>query len=353
MKPSQVINAMKTAIRANRPIFLHGSPGIGKSDMVRAVTNELGYELVDLRVSQLDPVDIRGLPTVDREQNRTLWTIPSYWPRKGVQTAIFFDELNSGSTSVMAACYQIILDRALGEHQLPEDTILIAAGNNMNDGGIVNVMPTPLKNRFVHIDVSVDDEEWAQWAVTHGVRSEVISLIRFKPSLLNEFGRVNLGSQNEEDKKEDKKRGKPVSHKDLKAFATPRTWKFVSDLMDANPDKSVAFALYAGTVGEGCAHELMSHIEVHSKLPDFNKIIKDPDRAPLPGDDEPAVMFSLATSLAAKSTTKNFDAILQYSKRMPPEFAIMLAKDAIMRDRQVATVAGFKEWAKQHSGIML
>jgi hypothetical protein len=356
MKPSQVVSSLETAIQAGMAVMLYGTPGIGKSDMVRSVAEKLGYELVDIRVSQLDPVDIRGLPTVDRtdpKAPRTIWTLPSWWPRKGKKTMLFFDELNSGAQAVQAACYQIFLDRALGEEKLPDDTVIVAAGNNLTDGGVVNQMPTPLKNRILHIDVDVNDEEWCQWAIKSGIRTEVISLIRFKPTLLNEFERLNRGAQSDADKEVDKRKKRTASYKDVKAFATPRTWAFCSKVMNANPSNDIAFGLYAGTVGEGAATELMAHMKLHGKLPDFNKIVKNPDTAPVPGADEPAVLYSLVTSLASKANAENFTALLKYSDRLPKEFAVTMAKDALMRDRELGQVKGFTGWARATAGVFL
>lgn len=350
MKPSLVARSLKAAINADRPVMLYGSPGIGKSDIVRQVCADLGYIVEDIRVSQMDPVDIRGVPIVDHSDRSTHFSKPAWWPKPGVKTCLFWDELNSGSPAVQAATYQIILDRKLGEHTLPPGTIQIAAGNNMSDGGLVNVMPTPLKNRFVHIDVEVNNDEWCQWAVQTGIRPEIIALIRFKPTLLNEFGVVNAGEQLAKDKKDKKHR---VSHRDMKAFATPRTWAFCSDIMTTEPPEDVAFDLYSGCVGEGAAIELKAHIEVHTKLPRFEDIIKKPATAPVPKGDQPAVLYSLATSLASKADEKNFNNILEYGERLPTEFNVMLVKDALIRNRALSQVSGFRAFANKHADLLV
>ena len=163
MKASAIASALRTLIGARQPVFLWGGPGVGKSAVVAQVADSLSLELRDIRALLLDPVDLRGLPFLG-EGGRAEWAIPCFLPSTG-SGIIFLDELNAAPAMVQAACYQLVLDRRLGEYRLPDTWSIIAAGNRDSDRAVTAKMPTPLRNRFVHLDFDVDAQEWSEWAV--------------------------------------------------------------------------------------------------------------------------------------------------------------------------------------------
>ena len=211
MKASSISAALKSLVAARQPAFIWGSPGVGKSSIIGQLARSLNVALRDIRALLLDPVDLRGLPYV--ADGRSKWATPEFLPVDGAGI-LFLDELNA-APGMVQAFYQLVLDRRLGEYVLPSDWVIIAAGNRDADRAHTTRMPTPLRNRFVHLDFEVDAQEWSEWAIGANIRPEVIAFIRFRPQLLSAFDR------------------------DANAFPSPRSWEFVSRILDSSPDASL------------------------------------------------------------------------------------------------------------------
>ena len=178
------------------------------------------------------PVDLRGLPFLGSD-GRSRWATPEFLPQNG-SGILFLDELNAAPAMVQASCYQLVLDRKLGEYTLPEGWAIIAAGNRDSDRGVTTRMPTPLRNRFVHLEFEVDMQDWSEWAIQAGIRPEVIAFLRFRPELISAFDR------------------------DAHAFPSPRSWEFVSHILDSlnsQPNPAIEHEVIAGAVGTGAATE--------------------------------------------------------------------------------------------------
>jgi hypothetical protein len=340
MRPSQIITALKVALAANQPVMLHGSPGVGKSDVVRQVGADTGHEIIDLRLSQLDPVDLRGVPSVDMNKHETRWNPPNFLPNKG-KGILFLDEINSAAQATQAAAYQLVLDRKLGDYVLPPGWKIVAAGNRANDKAIVNQMSTALKNRFTHLNYEVNNDDWCDWALRNNIAIEVLGFIRFRPMHLNEFEQRN-------NSKEERDRLQRI--KDAQAFATPRSWKFMSDIVSQKPAPEIEYELYSGVVGEGCAAEFMGYLKYYRDLPNLDALLMNPDKAKVP--DAPATLYALSTGLAAKATADNFERVVKYALRMPPEFQVLMMKDAIIRDHSLTNTKSFNNWATKNADVM-
>src|SRR5215510_10806946 len=235
MKASSVAHALGVLIEARQPVFIWRGPGIGKSSVVRQLAQSLQQTLQDIRALLLDPVDLRGLPFLGAE-NRSKWATPDFLPQDG-EGILFLDELNAAPAMVQASCYQLVLDRKLGEYTLPDGWAIVAAGNRDSDRGATSRMPTPLRNRFVHLEFEVDLQEWCEWAIGAEIRPEVIAFLRFRQELLNAFDR------------------------DANAFPSPRSWEFVSRILDANADPAIEYELLAGAVGAGAATEFSAFLK--------------------------------------------------------------------------------------------
>lgn len=339
MRPSAITKALHYLVEAKQPVMIHGQPGAGKSQVVAQVARSRGMEMIDLRLSQLDPVDLRGVPSIEKHQ--TVWNAPNFLPTEG-KGILFLDEINSAAQATQAAAYQLVLDRKLGDYILPEGWAMVAAGNRSTDRAIVNQMSSALKNRLVHLDFEVNVEDWCMWALTNNVAVEILGFIRFRPTHLNEFEPRN-------NTKEERDR---LQHmKDAKAFATPRSWEFMSKIVNQRPDPEVEFELYKGTVGEGCATEFMGYLRYYRDLPNLDGILLNPGTAKVP--TEPATLYALATGLAAKATQDNMPSIVKYALRLQPEFQVLLVKDAITRDDSLMRVKSFQEWAIKNGDVML
>lgn len=254
----QARTAIITSFKAKRPVFLWGPPGIGKSEVVENITNELGGFMIDLRVGQLgDPTDIKGIPYFNKELGLMDWAPPVELPSEELAAqypvvVLFLDELNTGSPSVQAACYQLILNRRIGKYRLPDNVVLVAAGNRESDKGVTYRMPAPLSNRFVHLEMRVDFDSWETWAVANDVHRDVVSYLTFAKQDLYDFDPRSAS----------------------RAFGTPRTWTFVSDfLRDDSIDNDTLINLVSGTVGEGLALKFMAHRKLAGKLPNATDVL--------------------------------------------------------------------------------
>ena len=252
VKISECKPILRRAVAKRRPVFVWGPPGVGKSDMVNQVASEFpNSAVVDLRMALMDPTDIKGVPYYSQGDNTMKWATPSELPsaefaNKHDIVFLFLDELNSAPPAVQAAAYQLILNRKVGQYTLPDNVVLIAAGNRMGDKGVTYRMPSPLANRFMHLEIRVDFEDWEQWAITNEVHPHVVGFLKqFKGDLFC-FD--------------------PTQHD--RAFATPRTWSFVSDMLDDDLPDSANTDMVAGLVGEGMAIKFMAHRKHAADLPD-------------------------------------------------------------------------------------
>lgn len=338
MKPSNAKQAILSCINAGRPCFLWGPPGVGKSSIIAQISDELFAKngnppkerpyLRDVRALLLDPVDIRGLPSLNGD-GFAHWAIPDFLPKEG-RGLLFLDELNAAPRLVQAACYQLILDRKIGEYTLPHGWVVVAAGNNESDGAVTNRMPTALRNRFAsHIDVDVDLDDFVAWALPAGIATEVVAFVRFRPNLLHDFDPTRQD----------------------KAFPTPRSWEFISDLMKTQPAKEIEYDLYAGCVGEGAAAEFTGFLRVFRKMTSPDVVLNDPKNAPVPED--PATLYAMCGALAARATEQTFERIVTYSDRLQPEFSVLTIRDSLKKEPELANTRPFIQWAANHKDVML
>lgn len=327
MIPSRIISALETLMSLRQPMFIWGAPGVGKSQVVAQVAARLGLELLDVRAILLDPVDLRGLPRVDAD-NRAHWSPPAFLPSRG-KGVLFLDELNAAPPLVQAACYQLVLDRRLGEYELPDGWTIIAAGNRETDKSVTHRMPSALANRFVHLDFEVDLDDWLSWADTAAIDPRVKAFLRFRPNLLLDF----------DPKRPDK------------AFATPRSWEFVSRILASGPDRHVLLDLCRGTVGQGPAAEFFGFLDIFQRIPDPEAILADPRHSPVP--EEPAVLYALCESLSRHMRDGQAEALVTYALRLPAEFSVLLMRDAVRRNPDMVDSEHFAAWARQHSDVLL
>jgi ATPase family associated with various cellular activities (AAA) len=247
---AQARNSLLTAFRVKRPLFLWGPPGIGKSELVEGITRELDGLMIDLRLGQMEPTDIRGIPFYNKDIGKMDWAPPIELPDEETAkqypiVVLFLDELNSAAPSVQSAAYQLILNRRIGKYGLPDNVVMVAAGNRESDKGVTYRMPTPLANRFIHQEMKVDFASWQEWAVNNKVHKDVVGYLSFAKQDLYDFDAKSAS----------------------RAFATPRSWSFVSQLLDDRVDDETLTNLVAGTVGEGLAVKFMAHRKIASRMP--------------------------------------------------------------------------------------
>lgn len=263
LRPKKLKETLEFGVPLKIPVFIWGAPGIGKSQIVQQVADAMGYGMRDIRLALFDPTDVKGIPYMDIEVHKMKIAPPSELPskeeakdHKGI--IVFFDELNSAPPTVQAAAYQLILDRRCGEYELPDNCVIIAAGNRESDRAIVNRLPTPLMNRFIHTELKIDFDHWKEWAQKdENIHPLVIDYLSQNRKQLFDFDPKN---------------------KDTKAFPTPRSWEFVSRivksftdkfsveaLQDNSPEKEQMSFLVEGSIGVGVAASFLAFVSSQRK----------------------------------------------------------------------------------------
>ena len=275
----QARRSLLKAFKHQRPLFLWGPPGIGKSELVADITTELGGYMIDLRLGQMEPTDIRGIPFYNKDSGKMDWAEPVDLPSEELASqypvvVLFLDEMNSAAPSVQSAAYQLILNRRVGKYVLPDNVVMVAAGNRESDKGVTYRMPTPLANRFIHQEMKVDFTSWQEWAVNHKIHKDVVGYIGFAKNDLYDFDAKSAS----------------------RAFATPRSWSFVSQILDdTDSDDDTTMNLIAGTVGEGLAVKFMAHRKVASRMPKPEEILSG--KVTTLDVKEVSAMYSLVISM--------------------------------------------------------
>ena len=259
---SSLTKSLSTLIenKVKHSVFIWGAPGIGKSSAVKQVANERDLELIDLRVSQLAPTDIRGLPYT--QGGRAHFAPPAFLPISG-EGILFLDELNMASPSVMGIAQQLILDRQVGDYKVPEGWFIIAAGNRTEDRAAISQMPAPVANRFIHFHIDTNLDSWKEYAIAQGINEKILSFLNFRPQLLYHF------------------------EKNQSAWPSPRSWEFADTLL--NIDLNIESA-----VGSGAASEFYAYQTIYKELPDVDAIFRGDDiRVP----HEPSLMYAVCGAM--------------------------------------------------------
>lgn len=327
---TELYRQLQTLLLSDTPVFIHGSPGIGKSYIVNDIAQKNDLDIIDVRLSQLDAVDLRGIPSISNEQ--TKWMPPVFLPQdqdsKGI---LFLDELNSAPLSVQAAIYQLVLDRKIGEYTLPKGWRIVCAGNKIDDKGIVFKLPSPLINRMVHIVLEAKYDDFKTWAIKNEIHPFIIGFLGFRPDLLSTEV--------------------PASTETNPAFCTPRAWDMLSRIIKSVDDINSIHPIVYGTVGYGAGIELISFIKVYKTLPDIDAILNG-DIQSVP--EEPSALYALCAAIIEKyNNIEQANNLFVYSKNLPVEFSVMLIKDLITKDEDIAELESFDEWMEKYGEYII
>ncbi len=318
VSPNEAKAAIRKCIKKKRPVFMWGPPGIGKSDIIKQIGDEQDREVIDVRLSLWEPTDIKGIPYYNSQANTMSWAPPAELPTDPESTAILFlDELNSAAPATQAAAYQLVLNRRVGTYVLPKGVSIVAAGNRETDKGVTYRMPAPLANRFLHLELRVDFDDWHQWAVSNRIHEQVVGYVGFAKQDLYDFD--------------------PKSSS--RSFATPRSWSFVSELLDDDDvAENTLTDLVAGAVGEGLAVKFMAHRKVAKQMPKPEDILQG--KVKKCDIKEISAMYSLTISLCYelqegdRKKVKNWDEMADnffgfMMDNFPTELVVMGAKVAL------------------------
>ncbi len=344
MKPSHVSAILDREFEATRggshtPVMLWGAPGTGKSEIVAAVAERHRVPLIDLRLSQLEPTDLRGIPF--RAEDRVEWSVPALLPdaaRHGPRGILFLDEINAAPPTVTAAAYQLILDRRLGEYRVPDGWALFAAGNRQGDRGVTYVMPAPLANRFTHYELEPHLDDWVAWAHGSGIDHRLVAFLRFRPELLFDFDAAR----------------NPV------AFPSPRTWAYAHRALAKFADRpDLLLDALQACVGAAAGAELKAFVDHLDRMPDVDAIARGESREmPAAVDLQYGVAAALVRRAQRALQQPGGEAvlghILDYASRFPDrEMGVMLVTD-LQRGvgRPLIGVPQFAAWADSLGDLM-
>lgn len=313
---------LKITYEAKLPLFIWGKVGIGKSSVVREIAKEIAKEnnlkfterdinntdkfgFIDIRISQLEPSDLRGLPNINKDDKTTEWLIPDWLPKNPESKGIlFFDELNLSPPSIQGVAYQLILDRKIGNYVLPEGWLVLSAGNGIDDKCNVFDMSNALKNRLSHSELDIPTaDDWIDWGLNNDIDNRILSFIKFKPSALFKYDEKNQDN----------------------AFPTPRSWAFCNRLIKGKENLKLLQILASSVVGEGIAREFIAFLKLQNKI-DLNKILENPES--VQNIEEIDLKYVLLGTIAEKYRSKKeiLDKCLNVCEYLEPDFSVLLLR---------------------------
>jgi hypothetical protein len=323
-------------ILANRrtgvPTLVFGAPGVGKSQQVHQAAG--GDPVVDVRLSMLDPVDLRGLPVV--ADGRVAWARPDFLPEEGTGI-LLFDELNTAPVAVQNAALQLILDRRCGPHRLGEGWYIVACGNRASHRAHVNPLSAALRNRFAIVDYQPTVEQWTRWAHAHGIHPHVIAFLNFSPSNL-------VGAPNDE----------------YGNFASPRGWERVSQFIEAGLEHVEALT---SLVGRGSAVELVAYRGEIEAMPQVDALLSG-EAEWRPDPARPSVTFAVAVAMAGRllrwepgDPPEAFvERACRIAASMPPEVASLFLLPCLLGPGRLRTAVmlceGAEEFCTAHAELL-
>lgn len=327
-------------------VMLWGPPGVGKSQSIRELAKILENEtrkkvnVTDVRLLLFNPIDLRGIPTANEDKTLAIWLKPHIFqmdPSPSVINILFLDEITAAPQSVQAAAYQITLDRTVGEHRLPNNCIVIAAGNRTTDKSVAYTMPKALANRLLHLEVEPNFNSWNEWAISSGINSKVLGFLKFKPNYLIET--------------------------DIKAstlaYATPRTWELVSNILNnVSADIKEVYHLVAGLVGKGIAVEFRSWCSIYDGLPNIVDIFNGKN---VDVPKRPDVLYALISSMLTYAKIHKDDLYMiensiNYAMKLTPEFSTILLKDYLYIEKdyknRLLRIPAFSKWLSSKGRLL-
>lgn len=345
--PSELKQYITKVLNVNLVPAVWGSPGIGKSHVIRDIANELNLWVIDLRLSQLEAVDLNGLP--DRQDARLVWLPPAAIPLDTDRIPdgysgwlLFLDELNSAAVDVQKAAYKLILDRMVGQYKLHPACFIAAAGNLTTDRAITYRMPTPLQSRMIHFVMETDIDDWLAWAQKNNIDERIIGFLRYHKDMLYTF---NPDSDNY-------------------TYACPRTWEFASRLISG--EQKLEFTLLEAVIGSAAASAFIGFVNSIKDLVPFSVIIDNPHMAPVMQSSDKTL--AVLTLLLNKIDATNYKPILAYVKRYDFEHQyyffnklnVMREKAEKMKDTKrfavytaITRSSEFIEWATEYAENIL
>ncbi len=320
MTPSELAEFLDSLVHHQIRIstMIWGAPGIGKSSIVgqTAVSNDLDF--IDLRLSQLAPTDLRGLPVAEDGISR--WFPPEFLPRDG-QGILFLDEINLAPPAMQGMAQQLILDRRVGSYTVPEGWFIWAAGNRKEDLAAVYDMPSPLANRFLHLEVAADFDSFKTFALDHDLHEHILAFLAFRPKLLHKMDPQQT------------------------AWPSPRSWVMASDLHKVDLDMAAA-------IGKTAATEINAFIALYAQVPDLEQILAGQGEE-IPFANEPSLCYAITTGLTARADGAQaaFHAFRWLASKASPEWVQLCAVDLFRMMREQGEMKPFQQLLAQDETV--
>lgn len=323
--PRKVRSFVKECLFAGLVPFVQSSPGMGKSSIMRSISNELQLKLIDHRLSTSAPEDLSGLPRFNERGHAEFVPFADLFPLESTPIPagkkgwmLFLDEFNSASKAVSAAAYKLILDRMTGQHSLHENVVITCAGNLATDRAIVNPISTAMQSRVVHIEMEINFEEWLyDVALAENYDSRIIAYLSQFPSKLMDF--------------------RPDHNE--KTFCCPRTWEFVNALVKDNVVNDEKAALLAGAITSGVAVDFVQFTKVFHNMVTVKEIRQDPENCRMPHDA--GSKWAVISHMMEKVTNENFADLSKYANRFSLDFRILFYRSALIRQPQLRQHSAF------------
>ncbi len=329
--PQEAVDQIKSCLMAGLVPMVSSPPGTGKSDIIRQVFDSFKLKEIDVRLSQYDPVELAGYPSIKdgRASHIPLDVFPlkeNAIPKDYNGWGLFFDEFNSASLATQAAAYKVILDKHIGQYPLHDRVRIVCAGNLATDSAIVNRLSTAMQSRLVHLELTVDVEQWVQWANSAGLDHRVIAYIQSVPDNLHKF---------------------EPDHND-KTFSSPRTWEFASKLIAKDQGNlQPKLPLLAGAVSEAVAREFILYTAIYTDMPTINEILAKPDTIAI--SNEPGTLYALSNMVAAWAKPSNIDILMKFINRLPIEFATITLQNLIHRNTDMVQELSVAKWINTYA----
>ena len=298
--------------------YLVGGAGLGKTTVVSDIAKERGLELNILSLAQYDAGELAGWPVPDKDGTNMIRLRPDWMPEDG-EGILFLDELPQAPVSNQNIAAQIINERRVGRHKMPEGWVIVSAGNKSSDRAGTNMMPTHLRDRLMFLNVEASLEDTIAYYYSKKVDEKVCAYLRFRPEFLHKF-----------DKNED-------------ACPSPRSWERVSSILSWKLDEPCRNEAIAGQVGTPAMVDFIGFLKLQEACPDIDELISNPDNATIPSD--PAILYAVCASLSSRINKSNAKGVMQYLNRLPhKEFTVFAVRDALSRDPDLKRVDAVKKW---------
>lgn len=330
MRSSLLLDTIKACFAISRTLCVEGPPGGGKTSLFKQAAKELDCHLITQHLPTRRVEDF-GLPKYVGEHHHE-FTCPDWFPAKGSKWddgrggILLFDDRNQADADLQKVLANVCQERELNGWYLADKWMVASTGNRQTDRAGSNRVLSHLRNRESVVEFETDLKDSTRWMIDNEVKSEVIAFMQFRPGLLHDF-----------DPQRD-------------ANPTPRSWvEGVSDIIGIVPHEA-EYEMFKGAVGEGAAAEFTGFLRIYRSLPNPDAILLNPTTADVPSDA--ATLYALSGALAERLTPSNMERGVTYSKRMPPEFSVLMVSQAVRRDPALTSSKAFIDWSLAHQDVL-